>query len=111
MPTEYTAVALGLVGSMFFLLEFGTRLNLQTSGRGIIDINDIAKSTFMILSFVVGIALALFMYSVSSGNSAAIDSILVAMISFWVFVTCFLLLFLIIYYWVVIPKLLDKVKE
>jgi sterol desaturase/sphingolipid hydroxylase (fatty acid hydroxylase superfamily) len=98
MVVEYSAIALGLVGMMFFMLEFGTRINFQTSGRGIIDINDIAKSVFVILSFVIGIALTLFMYSVATGNTAAIEDVLLVSVNFWIFMTAFLLLLFIFYY-------------
>jgi hypothetical protein len=99
------AIAIGLVGMMFFLLDFGSRLNLQTSGKGIIDINDIAKTTFTILSFVVGIGLALFMYGSATKNIGVIENVTLVGINFWIFLTCFLLLFFLIYYLVVIPRL------
>lgn len=111
MAVEYNAIALGLVGMMFFLLEFGSRLNLQTSGRGWIDINDIAKTFFIVLSFVTGIGLALFMYAVGTSNAAAIEDILLVAVNYWVFLTCALLLFIFFYYIVVIPKLFTKAKD
>jgi len=111
MAVEYNAIALGLVGLMFFLLEFGSRLNLQTSGRGIIDINDIAKTVFTVLSFVIGIGLTWFMYGVSTGNAPVIDGILLVMAQYWVFLTCFLILLFVFYYIIVIPKLFTKGQE
>jgi len=111
MAVEYNAIALGLVGLMFFLLEFGSRVNFQTSGQGIININDIAKSVFTILSFVVGIGLTLFMYGVSTSNTGVIDGILLVSVNFWVFLTCFMLLLFLFYYIFVIPRLFTKVKD
>jgi hypothetical protein len=111
MAVEYNAIALGMVGMMFFLLEFGTRVNFQTSGRGLIDINDIAKSVFVILSFVVGIGLTLFMYAVSTGNTPVIDGVLLVSVNFWIFMTCFMLLLFVFYYLVYIPKLFTVMKK
>jgi hypothetical protein len=111
MAVEYNAIALGLVGMMFFLLEFGTRFNFQTSGKGLIDINDITKSVFVILSFVVGIGLTLFMYGVSTGNAPVIDSVLLVSINFWIFMTCFMLLLFLFYYLIYIPKLFYSMKK
>ena len=111
MAVEYNAIALGLVGLMFFLLEFGSRINFQTSGRGLVDINDIAKSVFTILSFVVGIGVTLFMYGVSTANTGVIDGVLLVSINFWIFLTCFMLLLFIFYYIVVVPKLFEKGNE
>jgi hypothetical protein len=111
MAVEYNAIALGLVGLMFFLLEFASRVNFQTSGQGIVNINDIAKSVFTLLSFVVGIGLTLFMYAVSTSNAAVIDSVLLVSINFWIFMTCFMLLLFLFYYLFVIPRLFTKVNE
>ena len=46
MAVEQVAIVVGILGLMIFLLEFASRINLETSGRGIIDLNTIAKTVF-----------------------------------------------------------------
>ncbi len=108
MAVEYNAIALGLAALMFFLLEFSRSLNFQTSGKGFIDINDIAKTILVFSSFSLGIGLVLFMYGVATGNGAVIESVLLVALRFWVVLTTLITLLFIIYYFVIMPKLLEQ---
>lgn len=110
MAVEYNAIALGIAALMFYLLELASRLNFQTSGKSFIDINDLAKTILMFCSISLGIGLALFMYGVSTGNSATIDAVLLVVLRFWIVMTSVVLLFTIIYYMIILPKLVTKVQ-
>jgi hypothetical protein len=111
MAVEQVAIVVGILGLMIFLLEFASRINLETSGRGIIDLNTIAKTVFVFMSFVVGIGLTIVLYAMAAETLTWLPDILLILMQFWIFMTCFLLLFFLFYYLVYIPKLFYKMKK
>lgn len=108
MAVEYSAVALGIAALMFYLLEFGSRINFQTSGRGWIDLNDLAKTVLIMCSLAVGIGLVLFMYGVVTTNTGVIESVLLVLLRFWITMVSVVLLFIGLYYFVLLPRIAEK---
>ena len=111
MAVEQIAIVVGLLGLMIFLLEFASRLNLETSGKGLIDINTIAKSVMVFMSFVLGIGLTIVLYAMASNTLTWLPEIILIVMQFWIFMTCFLLLFFLFYFLVYMPKLFYKMKK
>jgi len=111
MSLQYNAIAIGIVGLMFFLLEFGSRLNFQTVGKGVIDINDLAKTFFVLMSVGMGWALIAFLVALGNGNIAGVATVTNNLIKFWVAVSGVLILLLGVYYITVIPKVASGGKQ
>jgi hypothetical protein len=55
--------------------------------------------------------LVLFMYGVTTGNSAVIESVLLVALRFWIVLTTLVTLLFILYYIVILPKLLELSKK
>ena len=111
MAIEYNAIALGIVGLMFYMLELASRINLQASGEGMVNLNDLAKTILTICSMSLGIGLVLFMYGVATANAPTIETVLLVLLRFWVVMTSVVLLFLSVYYFVWLPRIAEKVQR
>lgn len=111
MAVEQIGIVVGVLGLMIFLLEFASRLNLETSGQGLIDLNTIAKSVMVFMSFVLGIGLTVILYAMAAETISWLPDILLIVMNFWIFMTCFLLLFFLFYFLVYLPKLFYKMKK
>lgn len=102
---EYNAISLGLVGIMFFLLEIGSKINFQTTGKGVIDINSLAKTFFVFMSIGAGWALVTFLVSLANNETTGIALVANGLIWFWVLITGAMAIFFAVYFVAIAPKI------
>jgi cbb3-type cytochrome oxidase subunit 1 len=67
---EYGAIAIGLAAVMFFLMEFGMRLQPMTSAKN--DPTEKFRLVFIIGSFLMGIPLLGVLIGIASDNGASV---------------------------------------
>lgn len=104
VAVEYNAIAIGIAAIMFFLMEFGTRINFQTTGKGVIDVNTIAKTFYIFMSLVAGWGLVTFLVGIGNNNPSAIATVTNNMIRFWVLISGMTAIFFVVYLVAVVPK-------
>lgn len=109
--TEYTALAVIILGAMFFLLEFSSRLteNKPTDVTGTDPITWF-KMAYIFGAFLLGLALMGLGYFVATENSASsgVTSVFTAGIWFWGVLTIITVFGLLIYFLYLIPKWLRE---
>lgn len=108
MAIEYPAIALSLAAIMFYLMEFGSRLNFTTNENGFITLNEWTKIFMIMASLGFGLGLLLFAYSAAEENIEMIKTTLLTLVYAWsiiIMVVASLLGAYIIYF---LPKLVSK---
>lgn len=105
---EYNAISLGLVGIMFFLVELGSKINFETTGKGVIDINTLAKTFFVFMSIGAGWGLVSFLVSLVNNEPTGIAFVANSLIWFWVLITGAMAIFFVIYYVAVVPRVFEE---
>lgn len=111
MALEYPAIALSLAAIMFYLMEFGSRLNLTTSQKGFITLNEWTKIFMIIASLGFGLSLLIFAYSAADNNVEVIKYTLLTLIYAWSLIIMVVVCLLGAYIIYFLPKLIEETSQ
>jgi len=111
MALEYPAIALSIAAIMFYLMEFGSRLNFTTSENGFITLNEWTKIFMIMASLGFGLSLLIFAYSAADNNTEMIKTTLLTLIYAWSLIILVVVCLLGAYIIYFLPKLIEDSRQ